>query len=255
MATNCLIKALLLGTAAVALGTANASSSLAESALSSASSIWTASDTGSQASFSSDADTLLAVGPAVFSNDLTQSWLSVFSTNFNLDDSTIFPRGAIAAGDYIAVIGSFDQKGNASASSIINLGGTYIAGVSPVYLRGPVTSIDSTGHGQLQGTYVDLTQSYTDPDILHLRAGMIVEVMGVESISPNGVAQIHASQASILTGITGSGARGLTGSGARGITGSGARGITGSGARGITGSGARGITGSGARGLFTAEAG
>ncbi len=198
---------------------------------------------------SDSGDTLLAVGPGAIQSDAERTWIDVLGTRIEIDAETIFPRGAIISGDYVAVSGEVNVDGTTLASNVVRLGGRYSAGISTVYLRGEVAELNSSGNVKIGGANIDLSQAYYDSALLDIARLTLVEVIGVESLVPTLETQIIANSASILTGITGSGARGITGSGARGITGSGARGITGSGARGITGSGARGITGSGARGI------
>ena len=198
---------------------------------------------------SASGDSLLAVGPGSLLSDGERTWISILGQEVEIDGATAFPRGSITVGDYVAVSGDWNTDGTSLANNVVRLGGKYSLGISPVYLRGQISNLDATGTARIGDTVVDLTSAYYDPSLQEISELTLVEVLGVEVPALATGNLIAAQAASILSGITGSGARGITGSGARGITGSGARGITGSGARGITGSGARGITGSGARGI------
>ena len=174
-------------------------------------------------------DSLLAVGPGVIQSDADHTWINVLSSVIGIDASTAFPRGMIAAGDYVAVSGDMNADGTVTASNVVHLGGHYSPGISTVYLRGQARDLDTVGGVRIDDASVDLSQAYYDPRLLDICDLTAIEVLGVEAPTLAPGHKVMAYSASILAGITGSGARGITGSGARGITGSGARGITGSG--------------------------
>jgi hypothetical protein len=202
---------------------------------------------------------LLAVGAGFIQSDEQDTTIMILGQSLIVTYETTFPRGTIASGDYVAVIGMPSDDQRSIATSIIRLGGQYSPGSTPVFLRGRLSAIDSAGLATVGATRVDLSQAYYDTSLLDVTDDSDVAVLGFEVttlsstdhfiVATSAIASGSGARGSGARGITGSGARGITGSGARGITGSGARGITGSGARGITGSGARGITGSGARGI------
>ncbi|WKZ11320.1 MAG: DUF5666 domain-containing protein [Gammaproteobacteria bacterium] len=200
---------------------------------------------------------LLAVGPGAVHADETGSWITVLGQTLAITVETEFPRGLVAAGDYVAVEGAMSGDGAALASSIIQLGGEYSIGNSPVYVRGTVRDLTSAGAARIGDAAVDLAAAYADPALQRLTNGDTVEVLGFEVDAPDSTTAVIATRAaflpkgsgSTLTGINGSGMRGINGSGMRGINGSGMRGINGSGMRGINGSGMRGINGSGMRGI------
>jgi hypothetical protein len=194
-------------------------------------------------------ETLLAVGSGRILADESGSRILILGQTIGIALETSFPRGVPSNDDYVAVAGVHTDEGNAIATRIVRLGGNYVRGGSPVYLRGRLSNIGSNGRGSIGLTDIDLNQAYYNVSLFDLRKDAELAVFGYEVADTAVTTIVIVTTASSIGGINGSGARGINGSGAKGISGSGARGINGSGARGINGSGARGINGSGARGI------
>jgi len=144
---------------------------------------------------------------------------------------------------YIEISGTDSRAGAILAKSIQRASVPYVAGATPVALRGFVSkAADSRGRLTVGELKVDATAATSN-----LNVGDLIELAGTQ---PNARGLAIATTLRVVQGIIGSGTDGIIGSGTNGIIGSGTNGIIGSGTDGIIGSGTNGIIGSGTNGII-----
>jgi len=181
------------------------------------------------------ADPLLVVGPVVIDSANDGGRLTVLGLPVSVTPKSTFPRGAVATGDYVAIFGRYEDDGQPVALTVVQLGGAYVQGTSPVYIRGTAAALDEIGLSTIGGKQISLANALYNQDLVGLPQGTAIEVVGFEA-GFGSSSLLVATSASVLQGINGSGVKGINGSGIKGINGSGIKGLNGRDVKSINGS-------------------
>jgi len=130
----------------------------------------------------------------------------------------------IHPGDMLAVTGPVD----AAAISVSRLQEPYIAGATPIFVKGKVLAVDlSVGTAKIDEMGVDLTPAMSDTNVASIAVGQTVEVLGIQ---PAAGSRLLARS---IVGTPNASPAGIVGTGRNGIVGT--SGIVGTGRNGIVG--------------------
>ena len=143
--------------------------------------------------------------------DLTQGVVVVAGQHITISRQTVFTAEKSAGvavsgleaskvGDVLAVSGELDEP----AAEIVQTSLAYVAGATPVYVKGKLSAVEaSIGVGKIGDLVVDFTPAMASAKFPNLEAGDIVEAVGIQPSANSKLLVTDIVRASSIDGTSG----------------------------------------------------